>query len=165
MAFAAYHLENHMSWMAIVEQFKHQVNFRGIMMTGWQRYDHFSVLCELFPVGIPSLILNLYYIQNYKHSKLFTFRTPFYYMSYIMYSIMFCLFVCSISSWYSIKTTWPSSVWHNVSTSHQWNTMCIPRGSSFQFSSTFFPCSKRTWESHYWNKQSCCSWMDEWPKY
>lgn len=58
-----------MSWMAIVEQFKHQVNFRGIMMTGWQRYDHFSVLCELFPVGIPSLILNLYYIQNYKHSK------------------------------------------------------------------------------------------------
>lgn len=63
-----YHLENHMSWMAIVEQFKHQVNFRGIMMTGWQRYDHFSVLCELFPVGIPSLILNLFYIQNYKHT-------------------------------------------------------------------------------------------------
>lgn len=63
-----YHLENHMSWMAIVEQFKHQVNFRGIMMTGWQRYDHFAVLCELFPVGIPSLILNLYYIQNYKHT-------------------------------------------------------------------------------------------------
>ncbi|KAK3912819.1 Hexosaminidase D [Frankliniella fusca] len=63
-----YHLENHMSWMAIVEQFKHQVNFRGIMMTGWQRYDHFSVLCELLPIGIPSLILNLYYIQNYKHT-------------------------------------------------------------------------------------------------
>lgn len=63
-----YHLENHMSWMAIVEQFKHQVNFRGIMMTGWQRYDHFSVLCELLPVSIPSLVLNLFYIQNYKRT-------------------------------------------------------------------------------------------------
>jgi len=25
----------------------------------WQRYDHFSVLAELFPVGIPSLAVNL----------------------------------------------------------------------------------------------------------
>lgn len=33
--------------------------FTGIALTGWQRYDHFSILCELFPASFPSLALSL----------------------------------------------------------------------------------------------------------
>ena len=28
-------------------------------LIGWSRYDHFAVLCELLPVSIPSLVVNL----------------------------------------------------------------------------------------------------------
>nr|CAD7454944.1 unnamed protein product [Timema tahoe] len=60
----SYHLENHRSWMDIVASYSDRIHFRGIVVTGWQRYDHFSVLCELLPAGIPSLAVNLAYIQG-----------------------------------------------------------------------------------------------------
>lgn len=61
----AYHLENHKSWMQLVSEYSRKIKFEGIIITGWQRYDHFAVLCELLPVGIPSLAMNLYLIQGY----------------------------------------------------------------------------------------------------
>ena len=33
------------------------------MLTGWSRYDHFAVLCELLPVSFPSLAYNLLLLQ------------------------------------------------------------------------------------------------------
>jgi hypothetical protein len=39
-------------------------NFRGFALTGWSRYDHFSVLCELLPVSIPSALLSLLVLQE-----------------------------------------------------------------------------------------------------
>ena len=39
------------------------LNFRGITLTGWTRYDHFMALCDLLPQAIPSLIYNLQTMQ------------------------------------------------------------------------------------------------------
>ncbi|XP_014250389.1 hexosaminidase D-like isoform X2 [Cimex lectularius] len=55
------HLENNLRWLDVMSnegpKFKH--GFQGIAITGWQRYDHFSVLCELLPAAIPSLTVTL----------------------------------------------------------------------------------------------------------
>ncbi|XP_013782816.1 hexosaminidase D-like [Limulus polyphemus] len=61
-----YHLQNHHSWLKAIKKYENKVNFRGIVMTGWQRFDHFAVLCELLPVGIPSIAINLLYVQHGK---------------------------------------------------------------------------------------------------
>ena len=54
-------LTNNLNWLALmaVEETKFKDGFRGIAITGWQRYDHFAVLAELLPVGVPSLAVNL----------------------------------------------------------------------------------------------------------
>uniref|UniRef100_A0A3Q2YDK3 beta-N-acetylhexosaminidase n=1 Tax=Hippocampus comes TaxID=109280 RepID=A0A3Q2YDK3_HIPCM len=49
------HVDNHLQWLKVVGSVSPVLNMRGIAITGWQRYDHLSVLCELMPVGLPSL--------------------------------------------------------------------------------------------------------------
>lgn len=59
----AYHMENHQRWLEIINKYSTQTTFKGVILTGWQRYDHFSVLCELLPSAIPSLAVNLAILQ------------------------------------------------------------------------------------------------------
>ncbi|NXJ38475.1 HEXDC Hexosaminidase, partial [Ciconia maguari] len=62
----SYHLKNHLSWLKVMQALPQlaPLRFQGIVLTGWQRYDHYSVLCELLPVGIPSLAVCLQTLVN-----------------------------------------------------------------------------------------------------
>lgn len=61
----AYHLDNHLTWINTVQSEGHRFkSVRGIAVTGWQRYDHYAVLCELLPQALPSLCICLHVIHK-----------------------------------------------------------------------------------------------------
>ncbi|XP_026470991.1 hexosaminidase D [Ctenocephalides felis] len=55
------HLENTVRWLSVMaaegSRFEHGLS--GIVLTGWQRYDHFAVLCELLPSAVPVMAMCL----------------------------------------------------------------------------------------------------------
>ncbi|XP_026716908.1 hexosaminidase D isoform X2 [Athene cunicularia] len=63
-----HHLKNHLQWLEVASNSPADV-LEGIALTGWQRYDHFSVLCELLPVAIPSLAVCLQALKNGGYSE------------------------------------------------------------------------------------------------
>ncbi|XP_028912795.1 hexosaminidase D isoform X2 [Ornithorhynchus anatinus] len=63
-----HHLRNHVQWLKVADRGPVGM-LQGIALTGWQRYDHFAVLCELLPVGIPSLAVCLQTLQHGGYSE------------------------------------------------------------------------------------------------
>ncbi|NWR80897.1 HEXDC Hexosaminidase, partial [Centropus unirufus] len=63
-----HHLRNHLQWLEVARNSPPDA-LEGIALTGWQRYDHFSVLCELLPVAIPSLAVCLQTLTNGGYSE------------------------------------------------------------------------------------------------
>lgn len=62
---AKMHLDNNLGWLSVMsEQHDKFKSFRGIVVTGWQRYDHLGTLCELLPAGLPSLVLDLIALKD-----------------------------------------------------------------------------------------------------
>ena len=51
------HMKNHESWIRIMKKIKNKII--GVALTGWARYDHFAVLCELLPASLPALGISL----------------------------------------------------------------------------------------------------------
>lgn len=58
------YVSNHEAWVEEYKRYRHEVNFAGVILTGWSRYDHYATLCELMPVSLPSLSSCLNILQR-----------------------------------------------------------------------------------------------------
>jgi hexosaminidase len=61
MSYIGHHQRNQQTWLEAmyIASERYKVNFTGIAITGWSRYDHMLSLCELLPSSIPSLAYTL----------------------------------------------------------------------------------------------------------
>ena len=61
MSYIGHHQRNQQTWLEAmyIASNRHRVNFTGIAVTGWSRYDHMLSLCEMLPSSIPSLVYTL----------------------------------------------------------------------------------------------------------
>ena len=66
MSYIGHHQRNQQTWLETMHRasLRHKVNFTGIAVTGWSRYDHMLSLCELLPSSVPSLAYALQTIVN-----------------------------------------------------------------------------------------------------
>ena len=69
MSYIGHHQRNQQTWLEAmyIASHRHRVNFTGIAVTGWSRYDHMLSLCELLPSSIPSLA---YALQTIVHGQI-----------------------------------------------------------------------------------------------
>ncbi|XP_045506394.1 hexosaminidase D-like [Colias croceus] len=62
---------NHFSWLSLMHNYKlagtnDVYSFKGFILTGWSRYSHMDPPCELLPIAIPSLYLNLLLVKHFQ---------------------------------------------------------------------------------------------------
>ena len=69
MSYIGHHQRNQQTWLEAmyIASKNHRINFTGIAITGWSRYDHMLSLCELLPSSIPSLT---YALQTIEYGRL-----------------------------------------------------------------------------------------------
>lgn len=63
---------NTISWMTQIIDYRFGgestvYNFKGIFLTGWSRYNHFGPVCDLLVPSIPSLLLDLHIVNQFKN--------------------------------------------------------------------------------------------------
>ncbi|KAL0811369.1 hypothetical protein ABMA28_009778 [Loxostege sticticalis] len=63
--------QNVFNWMNFIINYnsgggEQKIKFRGIIITGCSRYSHMDPPCELLPISIPSLVLNLLVVRRFK---------------------------------------------------------------------------------------------------
>ncbi|VDK21806.1 unnamed protein product [Anisakis simplex] len=55
-----HYIRNNEAWiMQFTANYRDFQFVQGLILTGWSRYDHMAVLCELFPVAVPALSMSL----------------------------------------------------------------------------------------------------------
>uniref|UniRef100_A0A8R1TU21 beta-N-acetylhexosaminidase n=1 Tax=Onchocerca volvulus TaxID=6282 RepID=A0A8R1TU21_ONCVO len=60
-----HYLNNHISWLKQMNEHHSKFKqFRGIIVTGWQRFDHFAIICEVIPVGLLSAAVNMAVLKS-----------------------------------------------------------------------------------------------------
>jgi len=57
ISYIGHHQRNQQTWLEAmyIASKRYNVNFTGVAVTGWSRYDHMLSLCEFLPSSIPSL--------------------------------------------------------------------------------------------------------------
>jgi hexosaminidase len=69
MSYIGHHQRNQQTWLEAmyIASDRQKVNFTGVAITGWSRYDHMLSLCEFIPSSIPSLA---YALQTVVHGRI-----------------------------------------------------------------------------------------------
>ncbi|CAG2116776.1 unnamed protein product [Medioppia subpectinata] len=55
-----HYISNHLAWVRVIEDNQLAERVAGLALTGWQRFDHMTTLCELMPNSMVSLMMCLF---------------------------------------------------------------------------------------------------------